>query len=281
MNEVFEKNLRKLQLLQLDIANAIKELCESNGIPYFLIGGTLLGAIRHKGFIPWDDDFDVGMLREDYERFIKIAEEKLDKKKFFLETWDTEKGYGFPFAKVKLNGTRYPERNAPKSVHQGIFVDVFPIDTAAPTKRKRLLQLAVFQVTYKFYIYKKGYVPRVLYNKKSNVKWIVAKIMGAVAHLVPDSVLKNIISKSLKFYNLSSGTVAVNLLGAYGYKETCSKEGLVETIKVPFEDTEFAIPKGYIEYLTNMYGDYMQLPPVEKRYNRHGNYDSVDFGEYS
>ena len=133
MNEVFEKNLRKLQLLQLDIAKAIKELCESNGIPYFLIGGTLLGAIRHKGFIPWDDDFDVGMLREDYERFIKIAEEKLDKKKFFLETWDTEKGYGFPFAKVKLNGTKYPERNAPKSVHQGIFVDVFPIDTAAPT----------------------------------------------------------------------------------------------------------------------------------------------------
>ena len=73
MNEVFEKNLRKLQLLQLDIAKAIKELCESNGIPYFLIGGTLLGAIRHKGFIPWDDDFDVGMLREDYERFIKIG----------------------------------------------------------------------------------------------------------------------------------------------------------------------------------------------------------------
>jgi lipopolysaccharide cholinephosphotransferase len=281
MDEATLKNLRKIQLLQLDIAKAVKELCLANDIPFFLIGGTLLGAVRHKGFIPWDDDLDIGMLRADYERFLIVAQKQLNSKKFFLETWNTEKNYGFPFTKIKLNGTKNPEPNAPSSIHQGIFIDIFPIDVAAPTKRKGFFHLAIFQVLYKFFLYKKGYVPRILYNKKSDVKFFLARIIGLVAKIIPDILLKKSITKILTFYDKSSNVFAVNLLGAYGYKEICSRKGVAETIMLPFEDTDFPVPIGYKEYLSNMYGDYMQLPPENKRYNRHGNYDSVDFGEYA
>lgn len=275
-------NLRKLQLLQLDIAKTIKEICEKNGISYFLIGGSLLGAIRHKGFIPWDDDLDIGMLRPNYERFLKVAPQFLNKDKFFLETWDTEKGYGFPFAKIKLNNTNYTERNATNTqTHRGIFVDVFPIDIAAPKGIARKIHLMSYQIPFKFFLYKKGYVPRVLHGNKSIVKTLVAKIMSLVAKPIPDSFWKMCINKiACKYSNSSNQEYAVTLFGAYGYKEICSLDGLRTTTNVPFENDMFSIPVAYDEYLRNMYGDYMQLPPENKRYNRHGDYNNIDFGEY-
>ena len=120
--------LRKVQLLQLKIAKEIKRICDKNNIDYILDSGTLLGAVRHKGFIPWDDDMDIAMTREEYNRFIDVAKIELGEE-YFLQTWDTDNNYPMPFAKVRLNDTRYIENvfeNA--NMHQGIYVDIFPYD---------------------------------------------------------------------------------------------------------------------------------------------------------
>ena len=105
--------LRKVQLTQLEIAKEIRRVCEENDIPYFLTCGTLLGAVRHQGFIPWDDDMDVGMLRENYEKFCRIAPEKL-KPEYCWQSWYTDPNYALPFGKVRKRGTLYLEAKSHK-----------------------------------------------------------------------------------------------------------------------------------------------------------------------
>lgn len=100
--------LRKLQLLELKVLLEFKRICEKHQIQYFLMWGTLLGAVRHQGFIPWDDDIDVGMLRSEYVKFLAICNEELSQD-FFLQTFESDKTYVNSFAKLRLNGTEYPE----------------------------------------------------------------------------------------------------------------------------------------------------------------------------
>ena len=122
--------LRRVQLTLLEIAVEIKRVCEENDIRYFLSDGTLLGAVRHQGFIPWDDDMDMGMLRADYEKFCRIAPKAL-KPEYCLETWNTDSGYGLPFAKVMKRNTVYLEsKKNTKMREKGFYIDVFPFDNA-------------------------------------------------------------------------------------------------------------------------------------------------------
>ena len=120
--------LRKVQLVQLEIAKEIKAICERNNIEFFLESGTLLGAVRHGGFIPWDDDLDLGMTRSNYNKFIECASKELDNK-YFLQTVDTDENYPLAFCKIRKNNTIYMEKaHEHTSFHNGIFVDVFPYD---------------------------------------------------------------------------------------------------------------------------------------------------------
>ena len=119
--------LRKVQLIQLEIVKEIDRVCEENGISYFLVGGSLLGAIRHKGFIPWDDDLDIGMLRKDYERFRKIAPQFLIDKYRMID-WKKDSNYPHPMCKIIKKGTIYKENKRNDAGEQGIWVDVFPYD---------------------------------------------------------------------------------------------------------------------------------------------------------
>ena len=128
--------LRKVQLTQLEIAKEIRRVCEENDIPYFLTCGTLLGAVRHQGFIPWDDDMDVGMLRENYEKFCRIAPEKL-KPEYCWQSWYTDPNYALPFGKVRKRGTLYLEAKSHRLAENGFYVDIFPYDAVSPDAEQR------------------------------------------------------------------------------------------------------------------------------------------------
>ena len=120
--------LKVTQQNLLDLMITLDGICRKENISYSLHGGTLLGAVRENGFIPWDDDMDIGMLRADYEKFLNVAKEKLNKK-YFLQTWDTDEKFALPFAKIRLNGTKYIEHNSKNvDIHNGIYIDIFPYD---------------------------------------------------------------------------------------------------------------------------------------------------------
>ena len=130
-----KENLRQAQKVMLYIMKKIHEVCVKHNIRYWLDYGTLLGAVRHDGFIPWDDDMDISMLREDYEKFNAIAQQELGEE-FFWQTKETEPDFCFEMGKVRLNGTVWQEKNWEKSsiTHQGLFVDIFPIDPFPESK---------------------------------------------------------------------------------------------------------------------------------------------------
>ena len=138
----------RVKCAQLDMLVELKRICEKNGIAYFLVGGTLIGAIRHCGFIPWDDDIDVGMLREDYERFISLCKTELSDE-YALYDWHKDEKSPIPFLKMKIKGTHYREKLSKETtINDEIFIDIFPYDNAPDSGLNRKIQ-ALKNIIYK------------------------------------------------------------------------------------------------------------------------------------
>lgn len=268
--------LRRCQLKQLYIAKEIQRICEKNGIKFFLNAGTLLGAVRHNGFIPWDDDLDVGMLRVEYEKFVKIASSELGDE-FFLQTWDTDPKYPMPFAKVRLNGTKYIEKNSQNAdIHKGIYVDVFPYDNISSNKIKQKIQKYLSKIYLHLLLNKSGYE---YYSKKNCKRYIVYSIFKAFSRLWSYNKLHKNLYNIMTKYNCENIQEIVTFGGANSFeKETLKYEWIKETVDHLFEDAMFPIPYMWDEYLTHFYGDYMTPPPKDKRYDRH-NIVECDLGE--
>ena len=270
--------LPKLHNCQLIVAREIKRICDENNIKYFIVAGTLLGAVRHGGFIPWDDDMDIGMLREDYEKFLKVAKKDLGDD-FFLQTPETDKSYGLTFAKILLKGTvLMEETTASNNAKKGIFVDIFPFDVAPLSEADRERH------DKKTYFYKRLLLAKRNYNiagKKEYVKRIVYFILKIMsAFFSREGLVKKLDNEITRYNNQNTGDI-VNIGGAYGYKkETIKADWVRETVEIPFEDMTISAPVDYIKYLETFYGDYMTPPPEDKRYNRHS-IKEIDFGKYA
>ncbi|MGN0383492.1 MAG: phosphorylcholine transferase LicD [Eubacterium sp.] len=276
VNNEVNPQLQLIHKLELKIAVEIKRICEKNNINYFITGGTLLGAVRHGGFIPWDDDMDMGMLRYDYDRFLKACETDLGDE-FFLQTWDTDENYPFSFAKIKLNGTIFLEKfSEGVDMHKGIFVDIFPYDSVPNDAKARKKQKQTYFICKRILWIKKGLGKIMKETPKQALKYYTFLIFSKFFDY--ESVKADYYKAQIKYNNEITTHIVTD--GSYDYdKEALKREWIENLAPINFEGEEFMAVKAVDEYLTHLYGDYMQLPPVEER-DRHL-LIGVDFGLYS
>jgi|LSQX01.3.fsa_nt_gb lipopolysaccharide cholinephosphotransferase len=258
--------LRKLQLLQFKILLEVKRICEKHDIQYFLMGGTLLGAVRHRGFIPWDDDIDVGMMRSEYDRFLEICREELSPE-FFLQTYETDSTYAYSFAKIRLNGTEYPEpANCDVLHHKGICIDIFSFDKAPNNNLLRKL--------YRIISMEIDIMCNIKYRYTRPDSPLNLKILRLISRLFSKEQLIRMRDDISKRYNDKNTGFLMN--GTFN----CYPSHIFDHfLKLEFEGIEFPVPAGYITYLEYAYGDYQKLPP-ESRRKRHTPY-LPNFGKYA
>lgn len=266
--------LRKVQLVQLEMLYEIDRVCRENDIRYFLHCGTFLGAVRHKGFIPWDDDLDVAMLREDYDRFRAIAPEKL-KACYCFQDWHTDERYALPFGKLRKRNTYYLEAKSAPLAENGFYVDIFPIDPlpAGEREQERLKYqlLNLFRVK----LMKSRFTP---WMEEDRVNW--KKLIGYTPYLLASKLVSH--QWLIRHYD---ALVAAVPEGEWVYEQSAlpkpnyfRRSWIQEQGLYPFEDGTFPGPKDYDSYLTALYGDYMTPPPEGERENRH-QIIKLDFGE--
>lgn len=262
------EKLRRVQLVQLEIAKEVKRICEENNITYFLDSGTLLGAVRHKGFIPWDDDMDFAMMRGDYERFTEIAPKKLNSR-YELITWKNEPMYPHQFAKVIKRGTIYREETRHDDGKNGIYIDVFAYDHFPNGGFKRKYE-GFLIMAYRAMIRAKCNTKMWTYQNHFHIdRWLKNLPFRFMSIFYSKAILVNKYEFLAKKYN----DVDTELLFPQGTtkygKWVIPKKCFDGYIEIEFEDDIFMAPIDYDTYLKHTYGDYMKLPPKNKRENRH------------
>lgn len=274
MQEYDPISLKRVQNIILEILKDFKEICEKHDIPYFAFAGTAIGAVRHQGFIPWDDDIDVCMLREDYERFLKIAPAELGEKYDLLNIENTD-GYVLTFAKLSKKGTIFLEAtDTNRTYTSGIFLDIFPFDVLAtdPKKRKKQVRWAWFWARMCVMSeYSDVKLPKNLPNVAKTIATIIVKCIYyimKVLHISKKSLYKKFLKNVRKYEHIENNYVTdfsgdeANIL----YFKTSDIFPLQE---MPFEDTTISMAHDPHPNLKLNFGDYMTLPPVEDRKNHY------------
>lgn len=252
--ELFETaSLQEHQKALLTLLEEFDRVCNLLKIPYVLFAGTMLGAVRHKGIIPWDDDLDILMMRGDYNRFLNEAETVLNKDRFFLQKEFSEHWPMF-FSKLRLNNTACIEKYHPKDseTHQGIYIDLFPCDNAFNNGFGRKLQFLASKVVIAKSLSKRGYETD---SKKKKAFICLCKILP-----------RSLFLKLTRCGSEQSEYVHTFLGAASSFqKNIYSRKCFDEIIEFEFEGRAYPISAKYDELLTTMYGDYMELPPPEER----------------
>lgn len=254
--------LRDAQMLMVSILKDVDNICEKHNLKYFLDAGTLLGAIRHKGFIPWDDDMDIGMLREDYEKFLKIAKQELPNH-LFLQTFESDKYYDIYQVpcKVRYNGTILIEKaiGENEKMHNGVYIDIFPYDSLPKYNFVYKIQRAISRIILQSFVRLRDVPKKLTYKNKITFSFykIITKIFTA--------------KKRRKFFNflIKWNDINSKYMG-YGVDTAWSeyvykKQDYFDLIKLEFEGEHFYGPKNADAILTALYGDYMTLPKEEDR----------------
>ena len=259
MREINDTEMKQLLLLMMDDIHAF---CEKNGIRYCLAYGTMLGAVRHKGFIPWDDDVDLVMPREDYDRFTKLY--KSDRYRFL--THDKEPGYLYPFGKVVDTHTTLHEPSHYDYPDMGVYIDVFPLDGLPADEKKRLAHTGRANRLAHLYTLKALSLD---YPMSFLLRARYVAVQCALA-LYPIRRLIRAEMKLARKYPYDASDMVSSLVIRHSYSSGATPRAYYdELIPTEFEGRSFPIPKEYDAYLTSMYGDYMTPPPEAKRTTHH------------
>ena len=273
--------LRKIQQVELGIYKEIRRICDKYHLSCFALYGTAIGVARHKGFIPWDDDMDIGMLREDYETFLKVAPQEFAGK-YKLTGPDCADKYYNLVPNVSKVGTRFIHLFDSGNFNVGILVDIFPLDyTVADDKlRKKQEQKCLFWRTlyllrnvnfYKNHLEGDG-------NRFLLLASAVAHHLLRISPLSNDFLARRYKKWAVKYNDPAHrGTLITRLGEESAEKSLLAQEEMFPLVEMPYEDTTIHMVRCYDKMLRNFYGDYMQLPPEENRKNHYPNF--LDFGE--
>lgn len=253
-----EDELRKTQLIQLELLCEVDRICQKNNIQYNIIAGTLLGAVRHNGFIPWDDDADVALLRNEYEKFCQAIERDLDNEKFYFQDHRNTKGYRWGYGKLRRKNTlflREGQENMP--YEQGIFIDIFPLDNVSNNKVAR-----IFSNIHCYLIRKCMWAP---IGKTQSVNPI-SRFGYSCLDKISDKWLFEHYNKYIeKTKKIRSYWVRILTYptpnNTYAYK----KKWYENSSRIIFESKEFSGIGDWDDYLTFKFGDYMKLPKESER----------------
>ena len=255
--------LSEIKETELNILKTYANYCEKNNLTYFLCGGTLLGAVRHKGFIPWDDDIDVFMPRPDFERFVQLTKETGITPHYDSCFYrDTKFTVDYPFVKIVDNRTKVIEKTKNEENLMGIWIDVFPIDGFSSNMLLNKLFCAHKQFWKRLCFTFSDDLSKVEKKKKIG-KMIVMPFLK----LMGQKRLFGKLDRLCRKYDYEKSSKVGCTVWGYKIKEVIPKTSLIPASKVIFEGIEFNAPAVPSVYLSSLYGNYMQLPPEEKRIN--------------
>ena len=257
-------NVKDLKKIQIKILNYFDKFCKKNKLNYWIDCGTLLGAVRHKGYIPWDDDIDVGMLREDYDRLIQLSEDFNDNNQYRFNCYEINRNWQYPMGKVLDINTILYEPVKKNGIKSSVYIDVFVYDNV-PNDEKVIEKM-----------YNRSEWLRKL-NSGQNVKRFYTKekqkynfVRGPIyffLNMFPKNIfIKKRIENSKKYSKIQTSYVG-NFMGMTRMK--CSKDVFHSFVELEFEGKKYPAPVGYDKWLKSFYGDYMKLPPQEKRVSHH------------
>lgn len=251
------QTVRKVQVKILDTMRYIDKLCRENGIIYYIMGGTALGAIRHGGFIPWDDDLDIFMTPTEYIKFKRVFE-KADSNQFILQEWRTTSEY-LEYAKVRMNGTTFIEEvfKERKDIHQGIYVDIMILHKVPENKYVQKL----------IYLQSKYVTLYALSQRNWKPKTKIQEIALRFLNFLPNALLvKMCYSNIYKYDSMTEGYNYCYWITPAKFRNGLFDKSFFESpIDIKFEDTVLLGSKKIKEYLEYRYGDYMKLPSEEEQ----------------
>ncbi len=270
-DEMEQKTLEKLQMTELEMLKELDRICRENHIPYILDGGTMLGAVRHSGFIPWDDDVDVRMLRENYDRFCEVCKTELDGR-YFLQTYKTDPGYRWGYARILKNGTVFKRKGQGKMrARNGVFIDIFPDDVLPDTFWGRKRCTCISWLCRKLLYSEVGAL-----NKSRFTSWLGFNFLNMFPKEWGHRGFEYLTEK---YRNTDSPYIRCLCWGAEFETEGFLKKWHMETAEYVFAGLKVPGPADVKGYLSHIFGDdYMMLPSKEKQRPGH-TADYIDFGE--
>ncbi len=262
--------MNEIQTIQRDLLLQFITVCERHKLRYYLFGGTCLGAIRHQGFIPWDDDLDVAMPRPDFNRLLGLKDEF--KAPYFLQSVSTDHRYSYPFMKLRNSNTAFFEAVfAPTKMNHGIWIDIFPLDgMSKKIGQRKIFSIRPYWLWFRWYFSYLGnlwHLPRLDHRFFLDVLILIITLPFLPFRF--NNWHARFMNKNLQCISYDEATLVGPYLTMYFNKEALPKEVFGDGVLTTFEGLSVKVPADYDKYLRHIYGDYMKLPPKEKQVGHH------------